>query len=403
VNTAGGVREGVTVESTLAWLLHPLTVKTFFDQIWGVTDYHVAGRRQDYFDRLVQPLSAADDLLECVRPTPSAVRLVRGDEIKKSDGYLRGDGSLDLAAVRDDFNDGYTIVLDGLEHHARAVASLSHSLEVELNFPTQANGYLTPPQSTGFTPHYDHHDVLILQVAGAKTWHLYDDAAVSPQRMQRREKPVAADLPAPADVHLAAGDVLYLPSGRIHAAETGSESSVHLTVGVHTPTVLTLLTHALHLLSFNDGRVHTRLPPRHLDDADVRSGLSGLVGEIVETLEAPDAIDEALGAMADLLVRRGRCPPVGQASAAVDIDARTPVVKHQPLYSRVLPVGERVGLQFAQLLISADSDHETAMLFLSASSEPFRVGDLPGLDGAQQIQLARTLLTSGFLSRLPDS
>lgn len=395
---------GGSAGSALSWLLHPLPVQSFLDEIWGLAHYHLKRGRDGYFDRLVSGPSAGEHLVECVRLAPSAVRLVRGDDIRKAGtAYLLGDGSLDIAGVRGDFDDGYTIVLDGLEQYARAVSALSHALEVELNFPTQVNGYISPPQSAGFTPHYDHHDVLILQVQGAKTWHLYNDAAVSPQEMQRRGKLVEADLPAPTDLHLAAGDVLYLPSGRIHAAETGPEPSIHLTIGIHTPTVLTLLTHVLHLLSFRDDRLHTRLPPRHLDDVDVRAHLGGLVREVIGAVEDPTAIDDGLGAMEDLLVRRGRCPPVGQASEAAGVDGQTPVMRYRPLYSRVVSAGNRVGLQFAQLLISAEPDHETAMRFLSSGSGPFRVGDLPGLNPAQQIQLAQRLLTSGFLIRLPGS
>jgi len=42
------------------------------------------------------------------------------------------------------------------------------------------------------------------------------------------------------------------------------------------------------------------------------------------------------------------------------------------------------------------------MLFISTSTAPFRVRDLPGLTAAQQTELARTLIVSGFLIRLPD-
>jgi bifunctional lysine-specific demethylase and histidyl-hydroxylase NO66 len=40
--------------------------------------------------------------------------------------------------------------------------------------------------------------------------------------------------------------------------------------------------------------------------------------------------------------------------------------------------------------------------FLSKSTEPFRVCDLPGLSEAQRTALARTLIVNGFLVRLPD-
>ncbi|MGH7733115.1 MAG: cupin, partial [Gemmatimonadales bacterium] len=122
----------------------------------------------------------------------------------------------------------------------------------------------------------------------------------------------------------------------------------------------------------------------------------------VRTVEDPSVIAEGLGAMENVLARRGRCPPVGQVSNTVGIDGRTLVVRYQPLYSRVTAVAGGVALQFAQLSITVAPDHEAAMLFVSNSTEPFRVGDLPGLTAAQQTDLARTLIVSGFLVRLPD-
>jgi hypothetical protein len=133
-------------------------------------------------------------------------------------------------------------------------------------------------------------------------------------------------------------------------------------------------------------------------DATVRS----MVREAVATVEDTGAIAGGLGLLADGLVRRGQCPPIGKISNANAIDEQTRVVKYQPLYSLVKAVENGVALQFASLSINAASDHEAALRFISSSTEPFRIGDLPGLSAKQQTDLARTLMVSGFLVRLPD-
>jgi bifunctional lysine-specific demethylase and histidyl-hydroxylase NO66 len=381
---------GVNVEFSVAWLLQPLPVETFLDEIWGATHYHVKRSCAGYFDGLLHGPSAVEELLELFRTEPSAVGLVRGDEKRGSDTYRLADGSLDLVRVRNDFADGYTVVLDSVEQYVRAIASLTHSIEVELNFATKVNAYVTPPGSQGFVAHYDEHDVLILQIQGSKLWHLYNGADVPPHEMSRRKPVVTARLPLPTDVRLEAGDVLYLPRGRVHAAEATSEPSIHLTVGIHAPTLLALVTRTLYSLSFSDDRVHTQLPPRHLDDADVRASVNVLVRDVVKVLEEPSVIAGGLGELEDVLVKRGRCPPVASASSAVGIDGQTLVVKYKPLYSRVTSVAGGVALHFAQLVINAGPDHEAAMMFLSRSTEPFRVRDLPGLTPAQQTELTRT-------------
>jgi lysine-specific demethylase/histidyl-hydroxylase NO66 len=395
----------LTVEASLTWLLHPVKVETFLDEVWATTHHHVERRCPGYFDGLFGA-AAVEEFLEFIRPEPSAVRLVRRHENRDPATYRLADGAIDLVRVRNEFADGYTIVLNSLERYVPAIASLAHAIEVELNFETQVNAYITPPGSQGFLPHYDDHDVLILQIQGSKTWHVYEQADVSPRDLRRRDAFVAAGLPLPSDLRLEAGDVLYVPRGRVHAAEANAEPCIHLTVGIHAPTVLTLVTQALEALSLRDDRVLARLPPRHLDDAGVRASLDGLVRDVVRAIEEPSAIAEGLGTVGDALVRRGRCRPVGQlVSNAVEakwIDGQTLVAKYRPLYSRVLAIDGGVALQFGQSLVSAGPDHRAAMLFLSKNTEPFRVRDLPGLREEQQTELARTLTVDGFLVRLPD-
>jgi hypothetical protein len=191
------VREGssgTTAEFSLAWLLQPLSVETFVDDIWAQDHYHVKRGRPGYFDGLLPGPSAVDELLELFRREPAAVRLVKGRDKKGSDNYLLADGSLDVGRIRNDFADGYTIVLDGVEKYVRAVAKVARSIEVELNFPIQVNTYITPPDRTGLAPHYDDHDVLILQVQGSKIWHLYLGADRPPREIQRDPLDVMASL-----------------------------------------------------------------------------------------------------------------------------------------------------------------------------------------------------------------
>jgi ribosomal protein L16 Arg81 hydroxylase len=377
-------------------------VDAFLGEFWGATPHHIRRGRAGHFDSLLPGPASVERLFEHVRPEAPTVRLVKGGEDRDPSTYRLANDTLDIDRIRDSFAEGYTVVFNGIERYVRALASLSHSIEVELNFPTRINAYLTPPESAGFAPHYDPHDVLVLQMQGSKTWQVSGDDAVPAHDMQRGMGVGTPGLASPADVSLGPGDVLYLPRGQVHSAQTQSEPSLHLTVGLHAPTVLTLLTHLIHSLSSIDERFHARLPPRHLDDDGVRTGLGDVVRDALEAVEDPRVVADALGTMQEVLVRRGRCPPVGRIADTVAIDGQTLVQKYQPLYSRVADVPNGIALQFAQLSMNVGSDHQAAMLFLSVSTKPFRVCDLPGLSATQQAELVRTLILSGFLVRLSD-
>jgi bifunctional lysine-specific demethylase and histidyl-hydroxylase NO66 len=388
---------------SLTWLLAPLTVDDFLDKIWGTSHYHVSRDRPDYLDSLREGADSVDDLLGLFRPHLSMVSMVRESERKDQYVYRLADGGFDVAAIGQDFADGYTIVLDSVQRYARAIAALSHSIEVELNFATQVNAYFTPPEAQGFVPHPDDHDALIVQLQGSKIWHLYEGADVAPHQMWRHEPIFADRLSDAVDVHLQSGDVLYVPRGRVHAAESTSELSVHLTVGLHAPTLFMLATRTLNALNNFDDRVHAQLPPRFLSDPDLRSGLGAVVHEIAEAMEQPEALAAGLDSLEADLVRRGQCQPLGAGiSDAVAIDDHTRVVKYQPLYSRVTEKPDGVALHFAQSEVNTTPDHKHALHFLAKSTAPFRICDIPELSNVQRIELARNLILQGFLIRLPD-
>ena len=119
-----------------------------------------------------------------------------------------------------------------------------------------------------------------MQLQGSKIWHLYEGIDVAPHEMWRHESIAADRLPAPVDVRLETGDVLYVPRGRVHAAESTSELSVHLTVGIHAPTLFMLATRMLNALNDSDDHIHTQLPPRYLSDPEVRAGLGAFAREV---------------------------------------------------------------------------------------------------------------------------
>ena len=337
-------------ELSLGWLLAPLAIDTFLADIWGTRHYHVSRDSPDYFDCVLDGSASVDEVVGLLRPDLSLFSLVRENDKKQPYVYRRADGSFDVDAFGRDFADGYTIVLESVQRYVRALASLLHSIEVELNYVAQVNAYITRPESQGFVCHYDDHDALILQIRGSKIWHIYDGADVTPHQMARHDPVDPAVLPPATDVRLETGDLLYLPRGRIHAAEATSDVSVHLTLGLQAPTLLMLVTRALNSLSQSDDRVHTQLPPRYLNDPDVQARLGSFVRGIAEALEEPSTIAQGLDSLEDDLVKRGLSPTVGQTfSNAVEIDGSSRVVKYQPLYSRVTDTPDSVTLHFSRM------------------------------------------------------
>ena len=52
---------------------------------------------------------------------------------------------------------------------------MARRLASDLNAKVGANIYMTPLGSRGLVPHYDDHDVFVIQCEGNKTWQIFDD------------------------------------------------------------------------------------------------------------------------------------------------------------------------------------------------------------------------------------
>jgi len=114
--------------------------------------------------------------------------------------------------------------------HNDNIHSMLSLLESEFGCMVGSNAYLTPLNSQGFAPHYDDVDVFILQLEGYKRWRVYapfNKRETLPRQSSRdyTEKEIEENGEEVLDVVLSPGDVLYLPRGWIHQAETVSRPS----------------------------------------------------------------------------------------------------------------------------------------------------------------------------------
>ena len=113
------------------------------------------------------------------------------------------------------YSSGATLILNQAHRAMPKLIDACRSLTQELGFPTNANIYITPRNSSGFVKHADDHEVLVLQIAGNKSWVAY-----------------AGD-GQPLELNLQSGDLLYLPRGMFHSARAGEEDSIHITLGLN--------------------------------------------------------------------------------------------------------------------------------------------------------------------------
>ncbi|MGP4770904.1 JmjC domain-containing protein [Acinetobacter sp. PFS20] len=134
---------------------------------------------------------------------------------------------------------GYTFVLNSAHTKHVKLAKFCSNLSQFLCTNTQANLYASWKNSRSpFGSHWDEQDTFIIQLEGSKKWKIYDFADLDPVNHKHIVKKSEKLL---AEFTLQKGDVLYVPMGQIHSAETGDDISLHATIGIHRYTALDLL------------------------------------------------------------------------------------------------------------------------------------------------------------------
>lgn len=137
-------------------------------------------------------------------------------------------------------SEGASLVLDAVDTLHRGVERFAGALERQFRTDVQVNLYASWTSKEGFGLHFDDHDVVVVQLEGAKRWKIHEPTRVDPLRIDV-EAPELPDGDPVAEIVLRAGDMLYLPRGWWHAVAATEGRSLHLTCGLKPTTGADLL------------------------------------------------------------------------------------------------------------------------------------------------------------------
>eukprot|EP00873_Tetraselmis_striata_P000117 jgi/Tetstr1/420381/TSEL_011497.t1 len=262
----------------LAWLLGSTGLGAFFRDHWEAAPLHVRGEPGRFAWLGIRAASAIGDLVDSDLRCPDmeataqdpvealAQRGTEGDraeagvlalrcthaEQSKAEHWMGGAARLAAAEAQRAFEAGFTIAIRGLAYRSEGARALVSEIGAEVGLFAGVNAYLTPPGATGLPAHYDDHDVLVLQLSGAKLWRLRAPAhpgVTLPRLYEPREavrsltRESGGSTPGVQEVLLQEGDALYVPRGWAHQAtappadpERGASEppppSLHLSLGL---------------------------------------------------------------------------------------------------------------------------------------------------------------------------
>ena len=226
---------------TLASLLAPMSVQSFLSSFWTRTPFLGRADQKERFSDLLN-LAEFEFLLSSVA-APGWLSFVKDVVRPPSREHLTRDGTLDVSAIYRALADNQSLLLTKVHRLHPPIGILCRQLTADfrvagvvLRKPVRANVYFTPPRSQGFSPHYDDHEVLVLQLYGEKRWRIYGEIAKWPRKPMPDALSVDDLHQNAQELTLQAGDILYVPRGFAHEADAQDKSSLHLTLSAQVAT-----------------------------------------------------------------------------------------------------------------------------------------------------------------------
>jgi hypothetical protein len=274
---------------------------------------------------------------------------------------------------------------------------LARALEVLLYQPVTTSAFWSMGGMRA-PVHYDDHDLIVVQLLGAKRWHVADASELPNTWRGIPADSVELGSHANFDVH--PGDLVYLPRGTLHSVDS-SEESLHVSIGFTPLTLREALIAALDQLSDVDRTLRTTVGGRlawQLRGAGLER-LSPALQDGVERLRAACRTPGFVGAA--LQLRAGRTVaalaplPGAKPGAALSLDSEL----------------AQTEVAFCHLTASAgkiDFSHPGGHLYVHRGAEPallymvntprFRMRDVPAEVGDEvRLSLAAKLVEIGFL------
>lgn len=396
-------------------LLDPIDERLFFSEYWEVKPLYISRKDPKCYSSL---LSASDIdylvSLACLLRN-SSVELL-GNTGDTADSH----NTKHPASVYKAYQQGASIRINGVHRYWKPIWILCRQLEQLFSFPVRANLYCSPANTHALYRHYDQHDVLVLQIAGRKRWRVFGAPVLLPwqdppllnfesfddktdYRRSPKVKEVVRELEESSPIHeliMNTGDLLYLPRGFVHEAQTHDEISVHLTIGIHVLTWADLLTVALGQVGHQDVRFRRSLPIGFANETLPVTELNERFNELLEAfsqhVNLTGVMEELAGSFfsSEQTISDGS---IAGDNTAEEIDLDTLVERRPGLLCRLVFEEDTVGLASTNNVVWMPGLFEQTLRFVAQTTE-FRARALPGgMSEKSKVNLTRRLVYEGFL------
>jgi hypothetical protein len=291
------------------------------------------------------------------------------------------------------YYNGATIIINAAEKMIPGLTEACSAVERETRWLLQANVYITPPNSQGFSMHYDDHDIFTLQIKGPKKWRLYNTG----EELPTFKKPFTKEPELVSEIELHSGDLLYMPRGLVHEAFTTAASTIHVNFsckglyGFH-------LLETLAKLAEEGDVFFRKMIPHGFSSEEAISHYKSLFTDKLSALLEKYGVETLLQRQQEKFTARQIIDFKGRLSDALALEhlnINSLLVKRKGFSFDLKKTADGTVISFREQTISISRIFDLAIFF---QDQPFKVSDIKGLmTNNGKIAMVRTFVETGFL------
>jgi ribosomal protein L16 Arg81 hydroxylase len=397
------MQQAMVTDAQMQWLLAPFLPADFFNSHWERKFLHIANRPDDYFLPLFS-ITHLEELLTASAVSPGFIRVVRNQQILPTEKLIAADGSLAMPRFYAAYSDGYTINVNEAHRFWPPLQVITAQLQAYLNHRVVCNLYASPSHQQALAPHYDAHDVFVLQIQGYKRWTLYERVVECP--LVDSFQPVfdRSDLSNGHSIDLSPGDLLYIPRGTPHEAIPYDGHSLHLTIGVYPFQWIDLLSASLRARAEEDSELRRALPIAFFNlpgtDVGLAEDLRKYFDKLINDFSSQASPAQGMARLREQFRGYTQALPDGHFSQLSELE-RLDLdfwVECRPLMVRWnMNTPDAARLIYSGNILKAAPKLRVALEFIGSASGAFQIKNIPGLSDDNRLDLAARLIRGGLL------
>lgn len=386
-------------------LLYPKTLLDFIENYWEQQYLVVKAADKNKFDAILNEedvnsfLGRKDIYYPFLRLTQNGKVLPKSDYLK-----LQTDKDFDIVDIDKVFsiyNSGGTIIIQKGQLSINKLSQYCDEFEQNTGFTTNANIYVTQKHSSGFIPHYDTHDLFILQISGKKHWKLYDSNFKLPlpsQVITKDQSDKYLEAPPATEIELSQGDLIYIPRGIVHETSTQDSTSIHITLGIFTFNRIDLLKKILDKATLNVE--FRKFLPSVLSKENEKDFFIDNFKSLLKSFIDNISVTDLLSSFEDNFLSQRQANSEDRYSSSNwinQINSETNISIVNNISFRLCRIDSQIGLKFYDKEIRFPDFVEDALKNMIALKK-FKVKDISDqIDGNSKVIIVKKLILEGFL------